>query len=57
MFTDSRAQTEVVKKKIKNYLKDDMPEMSFEKEVNNRNAKERREGTQAVGTALSKARG
>lgn len=34
-----------------------MPEMSFEKEVNNRNAKERREGTQAVGTALSKARG
>lgn len=33
-----------------------MPEMSFEKEVNNRNAKERRTGTQAVGAALAKAR-
>lgn len=34
-----------------------MPEMSFEKEVNNRNAKERREGSPAVGTALAEAGG
>lgn len=57
MFTDSRAQTGLKLHTHKKTLKDDIPEMSFEKEVNYWQAKERREGPQAVGTALAKARG